>query len=288
MLRHAKTRKYLRTAMALFYSALLLNSCSSTDQSADKNKKTIHAHGEYIYRLHDENLFAPPLPEKKGTEPYPWEKIVVGNLPTLTKEYFRCKGSSLNPIRTVAQQGETVRCMDCGGSEKHSLPLRNGKEYIYPILIDVLNYIQFKTGKRAVITSGHRCPEHNIYVDASLPNQHSKHLIGAEVSFYVQGMEDKPDHIVKIIQNYYKEMPQYKGKQDFEDFKRYEKEDTDVSTLPWFNKELFIKLYAKNEGRDFDNRHPYPYISLQVRYDMELNEKVVFTWDKALKNYFRK
>ena len=31
-------------------------------------------------------------------------------------------------------------------------------------------------------------------------------------------------------------------------------------TIPWFNKEIFIKLYRKSEGRDGDNRHPYPYL----------------------------
>ena len=27
---------------------------------------------------------------------------------------------------------------------------------------------------------------------------------------------------------------------------------------PWYNKEILIKLFKKNEGRDLDNRHPYP------------------------------
>lgn len=244
------------------------------------------AHGEYLYRLHEEKFFIPPLPEKRHAEAYPWEKNLVGNLPKLTKDYFRCKGSALNPPKAIQQNGEVIRCMDCGGTEKHSLPLRDGKEYIYPILMDVLNYIQLKTGKRVVITSGHRCPEHNVYVDDSPSNQHSKHLIGAEVSFYVQGMEEKPEASVKLIQDYYKE--KYEGKKEFVEFKRYEKGDTDVATQPWFNKELFVKLYTKKEGRDFDNRHPYPYISLQVRYDLERNERVLFSWEKAHKNYFRK
>lgn len=266
---------------------LLFTSCNTTDQST-VHHKPLQAHGEYLYRLHSEKFFDPPLPEKKTLEIYPWEKTLVGNLPKLTKEYFRCKGSSLNAAKTIEQKGEIVRCMDCSGSEKHSLPLREGKEYVYQVLIDVLNYIQLKTGKRVVITSGHRCPEHNMYVDSSFANQSSKHMIGAEVSFYVQGVEENPEYSLRLIQNFYKEDPKFKGQKEFEEFKRYEKEDTDVSTLPWYNKELFVKIYTKREGRDFDNRHPYPYLSIQVRYDRELNEKVVFSWEKANKNYFRK
>jgi hypothetical protein len=65
------------------------------------------------------------------------------------------------------------------------------------------------------------------------------------------------------------------------------KGESDVSTPPWYNKEILIKLYLKNEGRDFDNRHPYPYVSIQVRFDRELNEKVVCSWQKAFNGYKR-
>ena len=65
-------------------------------------------------------------------------------------------------------------------------------------------------------------------------------------------------------------------------------QDTGILTAPWYNKEIFIKLYKKKEGRNFDNRHPYPYISIQVRFDTELNERVIYSWDKAYKNYLRK
>lgn len=277
----------LKRFFTINFYILLLCSCKSSDKPAEQ-KKSVHAHGEYVYRLHDQYFFVADPPEKKAPEPYPWERTLIGNLPKLTKEYFRCKGSTLNPVHTTLQNGESVRFFDCGGSEKHSLPLRNGKEYIYPVLIDLLNYIQIKTGKRVVVTSGHRCPDHNTYVDPSPANQHSKHMIGAEVSFYVQAMEDRPEMIIKLIQNYYQETQKYKGKKDLEEFKRYEKADTDVSTPPWFNKEIFVKLYKRKEGRDFDNRHPYPYISLQVRYDLELNEKVILTWQKAHNNYLRK
>lgn len=262
---------------------VFLFGCGSSD---DPSSSHFSYQGEYIYRMSDEHLFSVEPPHKVVLPSYPWEKDKAGDYPQLTKEYFRCNGSSLNPIRTEQQKGEVVRFFDCGGSASHSLPLRNGKEFVYPILIELMNYIQMKTGKRVVITSGHRCPEHHNYADSSPGNQYSKHMIGAEVAFYVQGLEEKPELLVSYLQEFYKETPRYAGKKEFE-FQRYEKPDTNVVTQPWYNKEIFIKLFTKKEGRNFDNRHPYPYVSVQVRHDRDLDEKVIYTWDKAHHNYHR-
>lgn len=218
--------------------------------------------------------------------PYSWETQNKSGSAEITKEYFRCKGNTLNPIKSDIVRGEVVKYHDCGGPSRHSMPLFNGKEGVYAILIDLLNHIQTKTNHRVIITSGHRCPEHNTYVDASTQNQYSKHQIGAEVDFYVQGLETHPDTIINTLMNYYKEDPSYKDKADYSEFKRYEK-GTDQATLPWMNKEIFIKLYKATEGRNDDNRHPYPYISIQVRHDRELNKRVNYSWDEAFGNYLR-
>ncbi len=263
---------------------LSMMSCSS-DQPKNTFKPCVK--GEYIYRLQRESFYTLEPLQKIQPIPYPWEKEKSGHLANLTKAYFRCKGSSINPLRSVLLKGETVSYFDCGGAEKHSLPLKNEQEFIYPILINLLNFIQNQTGKRVIITSGHRCPEHNTYVDPSPSNQYSKHMIGAAVSFYVQDLEDTPEASIKLIQLYYKTYLEYKGLKEFEEFQRYQKEDTDVTTQPWYNKEVFIKLYQKKEGRDFDNRHPYPYINLQVRYDRVLQERVSYTYEKAYRNYLR-
>lgn len=280
--------------MRLFYNVLSLffiltcSGCSSSSEEADAERlRQYNQKGEYIYRKHNETLFAPPPPERIPPVTYSWDKGHTSLYPKISKEFFRCKGSQLNPCHIVQRKEEISRYYDCGGAEKHSMPLRDGKEFIYPILIDLVNYVQSKTGKRVVITCGHRCPEHNTYSDPSPDNQYSKHMIGAEVAFYVQGMEEKPEIVIKYIQDFYKETPRYKGQKEYEDFQSYEKDKTDISTPPWFNKEIFIKLYKKKEGRNFDNRHPYPYISIQVRYDRDLNEKVIYTWDKANRNYLR-
>ncbi len=243
--------------------------------------------GEYIFRQHDE----PPLQidpmVAHQRAPYPWEEEKLCHYPKITKDFFRCKGSVLNPVRLVKKEKEEVRYYDCGGPQKHSLPLRDHKEFIYPILIDLLNDIQVQTGKRVIITCGHCCPDHNTYLDPSPANQTSKHLLGAEVDFYVQGLEQQPEKIIELILAYYREQPKYKGLKEFEEFKRYEKGDSHVSTPPWMNKEIFVKLVKKEEGRDFDNRHGYPYVSIQVRYDWDLQEKVIYTWDKAFRSFHR-
>lgn len=128
---------------------------------------------------------------------------------------------------------------------------------------------------------------HNSYSDLSKEGRTSKHQIGAEVDFYVQGMEERPLEIIGLLMQYFQENPLYASKKEYLDFQRYEKGDTGSSIQPWMNKEVYIKLFQKNEGRDEDNRHPYPYISIQVRYDKENQERVLYNWEKAYKGYPR-
>ena len=268
--------------------AILVAGCTSQDEVGSKRADARHAKGEYIYRKHNELFFNIPAPEKTAATTYPWNEKKTSIYPTITKEFFRCQGNAQNPRRTLLQSGEDKYFFDCNGLEKHGLPLRGGKEFIYPILIDLVNYVQDSTQKKVIITSGHRCPEHNSYIDPSPSNQYSKHMIGAEVSFYVQGMEMQPEQIAALIQKFYTQDPRYRKQKEYEVFQRYDKGNTNVGTLPWFNKEIFIKIFTKTEGRNFDNRHPYPYISIQVRYDRDLNENVVYSWDKAFRNFHRK
>jgi hypothetical protein len=267
----------------LVFLGVLLIGCSS-DQKKTPLTLPANSKGEYLYRHQGEYLFRLDSPALANRESYPWEEGLYSNI---TKEFFRCKGSHLNPVRLLHKEQELLRFYDCGGSQSHSLPLRNQKEFIYPILIDLLNYIQNRTRKRVVITSGHCCPDHNLYLDPSPANQTSKHLLGAEVDFYVEDFEYQPEKIVQCILKYYQETPKYKGLVDYEEFKRFDKEDLNLSTKPWYNQEIFLKLFKKTEGRDFDNRHPYPYLSIQVRYDWELKEKVNYSWEQAFRNFHR-
>jgi len=264
----------------LFIACLFFACQSPADK--EENVKSV----EVITRRSDDPKTIPTL--KKVLAPqYPWEKNGQEKVPLITKEYFRCNGSYLNPERKSDEVNHPVRTPDCEGGDRHSLPLRDGREYIYDILITLLNYVQNETGKHVVITSGHRCPQHNTYVDSCASNRCSKHMIGAEVSFFVEGMENHPETIIELILNYYKTASPFKYDPEFSSFDRYEKEDTNVSVKPWYNKEVFVKLFQANEGRNFDNRHPYPYIAIQVRYDTQLNQRVVYSWDKAHKNFLR-
>lgn len=277
----------LNLETALLSLLLIATGCSSEEEKNRKISKE-NLQGEYIYRLHNDFLLSQAPPERALSEPYPWQQKMISKYPRITKDFFRCKGSMTHPPKVIEKNGEKVRYFDCGGIDRHGLPLREGKEFIYPILIELLNYLQIETEKKVVITCGHRCPDHHTYVDPTTFNKGYKHMIGAQVSFYVQGMEDRPEAIVALLIDFYKKHPRYKNIKEYEEFKRYNKPDTDVSTPPWMNKEIFVKLYKKNEGRDFDNRHSYPYIGIQVRFDRDLNETVQYSWEKAHQNYLRK
>lgn len=154
-------------------------------------------------------------------------------------------------------------------------------------MIDLLNYIQQKTGRRVIVTCGHRCPAHNAYADISKENRSSKHQIGAEVDFYVQGMEDRPLEIVGLAMQFFQETAPYAQDLNGYVFKPYERGDSQTRIKPWINKELYIKVFSADEGRDADNRHPYPYICFQVRFDHQTKEQVVYSWEKAHQGYPR-
>jgi hypothetical protein len=259
----------------LLLFTLLVASCSSPEEKQRKE----NLRGEYIYRHHEECFFHLLPPQLQTRAPYPWEDKYVGGLPRITKEFFRCKGNPINPVVIQAIQGkDPLKYFDCQGGRAHGLPLREDKEFIYPCLIEILNYIQEKTSHRVMITCGHRCPKHNAYSDPSPSNWSSKHMLGAEVDFYVETLEQEPERIIALIQQFYAETdPQ---------FHRFPTEKLNISTQPWYNKELFIKLYLEQEGRDWDNQHPYPYIGIQVRTDRDTHTKVTFD-QKQAQNYLR-
>lgn len=252
---------------------MLLSGCSSLEQSEQQRQRSANLKGEFIYRTSGENHYAIPIPTQRVRAPYPWEDVDRGRCKKITKEHFRCKGDNRHPPHINHKDpARPVNYFDCAGPHQHTLPLREEREYIYPTLIELLNYVQKRTGLPVEITCGHRCPIHDAYADPS--SQNSKHMIGAEVDFYVKGMEHQPEKIVRLLMENYK-VP----------FQRLPA--STPSTPPWYNEEILIKLYRENEGRDFDNRHPYPYITIQIRYDKDLREKVLCDRQKALKSYRR-
>lgn len=240
---------------------------------------------EPIYRVSSDQLHSPPKPKLLRPANYPWDARYKGGLCKITKEFFRCRGSKQNPPIYLNDK-ETL--FDCNGIEEHSLPIQQEKEFIYPILINLLNYIQSETKKQVIVTSGHRCPTHNRYLNCAPKAQYSKHQIGAEVTFYVEGMQDFPFEILKLIKQYYRSHPKFKDNPKFTQFLRYEKSDTGVAIKPWYNEEVYIKLFDPSEGRDLDQSHPYSYFSIQVRRDISTNTRVLYDWNTAHKTLLRK
>jgi len=252
-----------------------LGGCSGIERSENEKIRRRNCKGEPIYRAHDEYSYAIQPPKHTPRALYPWERPTA----KLTKEFFRCKGDSSHPPLSNPEDPANPLC-DCE-ARRHGLPVIHGQEGVYPILLELLNYLQENTGKKVIITCGHRCPKHNSYSDPSKENLLSKHQIGAEVDFYVQGLEDKPLEVINLLLDY------YKNRDSSYAFRRYEKADARSSTQPWMNKEVFIQLFQAHEGRDGDNNHPYPYISIQVRYDRDSQEKVIYEWKKAHLGYPR-
>src|ERR1700733_12602576 len=105
--------------LILILLLFLCSGCSSSEESAEEKMRRLNQKGEYIYRHHDEFLFGVVPPQTKPAPVYPWEEGQSGAHPRITKEFFRCKGTSLNPVHIIQTDGkETARYYDCNGGQK--------------------------------------------------------------------------------------------------------------------------------------------------------------------------
>lgn len=259
--------------------------CTTMEESQLDKLKAYNEINEPIYRHHDEHFFHTNEVVVATRKPYPWEPKSLTVDKKITKEYFRCRGSAQNPPRQLLDKsGKKCELHDCDGLQSHGLPYRDGKEFIYPILIDLLNHLQEKTGRRVVITSGYRCPKHNQYADDSQAATTSKHQIGAEVDFYVEDYEQAPLEIVRWIMEYYSN----DADPEFSSFRECRRNPLRLQHPGWYNREVAISVKQADEGRDFDNRHPYPYITLELRSDREKKDRPVqYNWKIAHEGYTR-
>ena len=228
----------------------LLAGCTGMEKSEKEKIRKLNEVREPIYRLSSDTLTIKGIDEPKQRKRYPWEKSAF---PQITQDFFRCKGSSKN----IGYES-----LDCRGPDEHSLPLKGGKEHIPKTLVELLDSIQERLKAKLIITCGHRCMKHHLFAKKEEDPKTSKHLMGAEVDFYVKGLEDKPLEVVAAIMEYYKERPEVYLNQFFKVEKSRSKRYP-----AWMNKEIIIHLLDKNEGRDLDNNHSYPYICIELRVD---------------------
>ena len=124
------------------HSLLILSflaGCSGFQEAEAKKVRERNLTTAPIQRQSNETFFALPPVEEKKIPLYPWEARRIGSHLRITKEFFRCKGEILNPPIQLQRNNQIFYHLDCGGIEKHSLPIRDGKEFIYPILIAQLH-----------------------------------------------------------------------------------------------------------------------------------------------------
>ncbi|MFY7842699.1 MAG: D-Ala-D-Ala carboxypeptidase family metallohydrolase [Rhabdochlamydiaceae bacterium] len=217
--------------------------------------------GDYIYRYHDEYFYTLPNPQKRPRSIYPWEKEKEASLVKINKDFFRCKGFRGNPPRVDPKTKKIF--YDCQGALSHSLPMKNDREFIYPILIDILNAVQKKIGKQVKITSACSCRQHYEYIGGS--NPFSKRLKGAKVDFYVQGIEHHPQKVVEAIDFFYITRSKKLGS------------DYSLKVLKkdvWQNPEILLKIKGCKDHRNRDNFHPYPYLTIEVLFDVNRGQVV--------------
>ena len=249
----------------------IITGCSGLQESEQKKLRHNHLTLTPLAQI-DPPALQPATSEHIPVPTYPWEKKWMGTHRRINKEFFRCRGNASRFNLKLQNQAHR----DCHGIDEHSLPVKKNREFIYPILIDLLNYIQDVTGHEVVITCGHRCPRHNTYADPSWNNRTSKHQIGAEVDFYVKGMEHNAKQVIAILVNYYKKYRTYPRECHFSRVK-----SSFVRTPSWINREIRITLAEADERRDLDNAHPYPYMTIEVLYDPQAKRSVAYSWHRA-------
>ncbi len=169
----------------------LNSSCSRKNPSI--TSKTYNIHKNFV-----PNDFVIPqeLPQKKPS--YQWEKQ-HSPLPSFTKYSFRCTGTN--------QEENIPSYKKCLGTLQHGLPLYNGKEYIYPRLIDLLNFLQKENNEKISIIRGHLCPK--VFALLDIKEQNNKYLIGAivKISSKINWEQNLPFLIKKFYEKKKEENP---------------------------------------------------------------------------------
>lgn len=256
--------KYLTLAF-LF----LVFSCSTADKREQQQRMKNNKSVERIYRLSHEKMYEEKAFAGAKRAPYPWEN--VADFPKITINSLRCRGSGDHKIRK--RNGKEYQ--DCIGMKDHGLPYVDGAEFVYPVLVSLLNKIQNAWNKKVVVTSGHRCPKHNDYLNLG-KSRISKYMIGAKVDFYVEGMENDSAAVIEKIIDLYKE--------ESRSYSHFTKSTSEKGTPFWRNKEISISIQKDGEHKILDNKN-HPVISISVRYNRAKNEHVYLDWKQAYQGF---
>lgn len=183
---------------------------------------------------------------------YPWEPI-HGSIPRITPYFFMCKGRIDHP-HVFSPQGQVI--FDCVGHVYHSMFLKEGRAFVYPILLKLLNYVQKELHAPVIITSGNRCVQHNSYISRENTNKKNKYMVGAQVDFYVYGYEEQPERVMEILQKFYVNQASA--------YSQFYSVQTGMLSPSYKNQEVAIHLFDRTERRNSDNAHSYPYLSIEV------------------------
>ena len=244
-----------------------LNACSSAETRLEKKRMKNNNSTEKIYRHASEFAYQEELSVLVKRKPYPWENDAA--FPRITMDFLRCKGSLDNPVL----KGHEGAYEDCNGMHEHGLPYVDGDEFVYPVLITLLNKLQKAFESKVVVTSGHRCPKHHMYITCG-ESKISKYMIGARVDFTILGMEQYPELIIEKI----KELHQT-------DEEKYQVFKSD-GPLAWTNEEIRISVNKEGEHSTLQ-RKKHPVVTIDVRYDRQKKEAISLDWNKAYKGYIR-
>lgn len=201
---------------------------------------------------------------------YPWEISLPCGIESITINDFRCKGSVSHKKKASKGRSTSVYIMDCN-SESHSLPLRGGKEYVFPVLIDMCNYVQQELKSCVKIAAGHRCDAHSRYQLASLRNVGSRHRACALVTLYVENCSDTPEKVVDSIASFLAS-DCYKRDNIFKTSCKYIHQGTKNARLT--SKEFDVGIASQEALQDSEHLSAPYYITIKVLYDYEAKSSV--------------
>jgi hypothetical protein len=261
---------YVMMKISLILLTIFLNGCSTADERNQARRMKENGSSERIYRLSNQKVYVESAMEIAVKEPYPWESGTAFS--KITVDRFRCQGS--HDRKEKERDGKIYK--DCCGLADHGLPYGDNDEYVYPVMVSLLNKVQKAFNKKVVITAGHRCPAHQAYVTLG-KSKISRYMIGAKVDFYLEGMEQDALTVVEKLKSFYEDD---KGFSEF-----YEVRNKD-GTRAWHNKEVIFTINTEGEHTVLLGKK-HAVVSIDVRYDRSKSEGIVLDWKRAYEGYIR-